>query len=79
MTCFLSIHTSPTSVNFSDSLQYLMKPQASGAEVHTAGKGAQHGVAEPQVRLQWPSCGIHGGNVNRPELGGSWSQLLWLK
>lgn len=58
---------------------YLMKPQASGAELHTAGKGAQQGVVEPQVRLQWPSHGVHGGNVNSPELGGSWSQLLWLK
>lgn len=55
MTCLLSAPASPTSVNFSDSLEYLMKPQASGAELHTAGKGAQQGVAEPQVRLQWPS------------------------
>lgn len=55
MTCLLSAPASPASVNFSDSLQYLTKPQASGAELHTAGKGAQQGVAEPQVRLQRPS------------------------
>lgn len=61
-----------TSMNFSLPLYLLMKPQASGEELQTAGRGPQKGLAESQVRLWRPSPSFYGGNVSRLDLGGSW-------